>query len=149
MPSVLLWSSTPSHGCGSTRPLRRSRVGLRDVAGLREQQRDRVLRRRQHVRLRRVDDHHAATRRRFDVDVVEADAGATDDDELVGGLEDLGGDLRRAPDHERRRTLTASSSSLGREAETDVDLEAGGTHGLEPAVGELLTDEDALHRFIA
>ena len=35
-------------------------VGLGDVAGLRQQQRDRVLGRRQHVRLRGVDHHHAA-----------------------------------------------------------------------------------------
>ena len=57
-------------------------VGLRDVARLREQQRDRVLGRREHVRLRRVHDHHAAPGRRGDVDVVEADAGPADDDEV-------------------------------------------------------------------
>ncbi len=121
-------------------------VGLRHVAGLGEQQRDGVLRRRQHVGLRRVHDHDAAAGGRLDVDVVEADAGAPDDDELVGRLEDLGGDLRGAADHERRRTPHRVEQLLGREPETDVDLEPGAAHGLEPAVGELLADQDALHR---
>ena len=61
-------------------------VGLRHVARLGEQQRDRVLRRRQHVRLRRVDDHDPAAGRGLDIDVVEADAGAPDHHELVGRL---------------------------------------------------------------
>ena len=36
---------------------------------------------------------------------------------------------------------TASSSSLGDRPEPDVDLEPGGAHGLEPALGELLADQ--------
>ena len=39
---------------------------------------------------------------------------------------------------------TASSSSSGDEPELHVDLEAGGAHRVEPALGELLGDEDAL-----
>ena len=87
-------------------PLRgraRSRSACGHVAGLREQQGDGVLGRRQHVGLRRVHHHDAAPGGRFDVDVVEADAGPADDDELVGRLEDLGGDLGGAADHQRRR----------------------------------------------
>ncbi len=76
-------------------------IGLRNIAGLCEQQRDGVLGRRQHVRLRRVHHHHAAPGRRFDVDVVEPDPGAADDHELVGRFEHLGGDLRGAADHQR------------------------------------------------
>ena len=64
-------------------------VRLRHVARLREQQRERVLGGREDVRLRRVHDHHAAPRRLGDVDVVEADAGPADDDEV--------GARRRAP----------------------------------------------------
>ena len=41
---------------------------------------------------------------------------------------------------------TASSSSSGERPEADVDLEPGCAHGLEPAVGELFADQDALHR---
>ncbi len=66
-----------------------------------------------------------------------------DDDELVGRLDDLRGDLRGAADHQRRRAPDRVEQLVGREPQTDVDLEAGGAHGLEPAVGELLTDQDA------
>ena len=38
---------------------------------------------------------------------------------------------------------TASSELLGREPETHVDLESGAAHGLEPALGELLADQHA------
>ena len=57
-------------------------VGLGQVARLREQQRHRLLGRGDHVRLGGVDHHHAARRGRGDVDVVETDAGTTDDDEI-------------------------------------------------------------------
>ena len=121
-------------------------VGLRHVAGLGEQQRDGVLRRRQHVGLRRVHHHDAAARGRLDVDVVEADAGPADDDQLVGGFEHLGGDLGRAADHQRRRAPDRVEELLGSESEAHVDLEPGAAHGLEPAVGELFGDQHALHR---
>ena len=54
------------------------RVGLRDVARQREQQPDRVLGRRDDIRLGRVRDDDAAPGRRVDVDVVDSDAGAPD-----------------------------------------------------------------------
>jgi len=53
-------------------------VRLRDVARERQQQRHRVLGRRDDVRARRVDDDDAAFRGRRDVDVVDPDAGARD-----------------------------------------------------------------------
>ena len=53
-------------------------VRLRDVAGEREQQRERVLGRRHDVRLRRVGDDDPALGGGRDVDVVDADAGAAD-----------------------------------------------------------------------
>ena len=77
------------------------RVRLRDVPGLREQQRQRVLGSGQHVRLRRVHDHHTATSRGFDVDVVEADARTSHDDEVARSLQHLGRHLGRRPDDER------------------------------------------------
>ena len=58
-------------------------VRLRDVAGLREQQRHGLLGGRQHVRLRRVDHHHAAFGRVVHIDVVETDAGAPDDQRIA------------------------------------------------------------------
>ena len=63
------------------------RVGLRDVARLGEEQRHRVLGGRHDVALRGVDDHHAAPGGGLDVDVVEADAGPADDEEVGSGRE--------------------------------------------------------------
>ena len=67
-------------------------VGLGDVARHREEQRHRVLGVGERDRVGRVHHHHAAAGRRLDVDVVDADPGAADDDELVARLEDLRGD---------------------------------------------------------
>ena len=74
------------------------RVGLGHVAGLGEQQRHRVLGGGDDVRLRGVDDHHAAAGRRLDVDVVEADAGPPDHQEVGPGGEHGVGDRRGGAD---------------------------------------------------
>ena len=74
------------------------RVGLGHVAGLGQQQRHRVLGGRDDVALRRVDDHHAAGGGGVDVDVVEADAGPTDDEEVGAGGQHLVGDRGRRAD---------------------------------------------------
>src|SRR4029079_614297 len=54
------------------------RMRLRDVARERDEQADRVLRRGDDRRLRRVRDDDAAPRRGLDIDVVDADACAPD-----------------------------------------------------------------------
>ena len=71
---------------------------LRDVARLRQQQRDRLLGGADDVGLRRVHDHDAAAGGLLDVDVVEADPGARDDLEVGRRRQHLGGDLRGAAD---------------------------------------------------
>ena len=96
MPRVLSESSTPSHCDRSQRPVDQGGVGGGDVAGLGQQQGHRVLGGRQHVGLRGVDDHHALAGGGLGVDVVEADAGPADDDQVGARLEHLGGDLRGA-----------------------------------------------------
>ena len=101
MPSVLSASSTPSHRLRSHRPAIERGMGLRNVAGLGQQQRHRVLGRRDDVRLRGVDHHHAPRRRRLDVDVVETDPGAADDDEVGAGRQHLVGHLRGRADDQR------------------------------------------------
>ena len=77
-PSVLSSSSTPEYLARSQRPAIERGVRLRNVAGQREQQRQRVLGRGDDVRLRRVGDDDAVLGRRRHVDVVDADAGAAD-----------------------------------------------------------------------
>ncbi len=68
-------------------------VRLGDVAREREQQPDRVLGRRDDVRLGRVGDDDPLPGRRLDVDVVDADAGAPDHLEAVAARDQLGGEL--------------------------------------------------------
>ena len=62
---------------------------LGDVPAEREQHRHRVLGGRHDVRRRRVDDEDAARRGRIDVDVVEADASASDDAKTISGVDEL------------------------------------------------------------
>ena len=71
-------SSTPRELRALPRPRDERRVRLRDVAGQREQQRERVLGGGDDVGLRRVGDDDAALGGGGDVDVVDADAGAAD-----------------------------------------------------------------------
>ena len=68
-------------------------VRLRDVAGERHEQADRVLGSRDDGGLRRVGDDDPAARRRLDVDVVYADAGASDHLQPLGAVDQVGGQL--------------------------------------------------------
>ena len=71
-------SSTPAEARALPAALHERRVRLRHVARDGQQQRDRVLGRRDDVRLRRVADEDAAAGGRGDVDVVDADARPAD-----------------------------------------------------------------------
>ena len=75
-------------------------MGLRDVAGEREHQRDRVLGGGDRVRLGRVGDDDPALGRGRDVDVVDAHARAADDAQVVGALDHLGVELGRGADQD-------------------------------------------------
>ena len=73
-------------------------IGCGDLAGGRQQQRQRVLGSTVDVRRRRVDHQHTAFGGGFDVDVVQADAGAGDDLQFRRGVEHLGVDGGRRAD---------------------------------------------------
>ena len=73
---------------------------LRHVARQRQHQRDRVLRRRDDVRLRRIRHHDPALGRRRHVDVVDADPRTPDHAQLVGALDQLGVQPRRRADQD-------------------------------------------------
>ena len=75
-------------------------VGVGHLAGDREHQGDRMLGRGDGVAERRVHHHNAMRRRRLQVDIVDADAGAADDLELLCRFEYFGGDLSRRTDGE-------------------------------------------------
>ena len=81
-------------------PRRQRRMRLRDVARQRQHQRDRVLRRRHDVRLRRIGHDDPALGRRLHVDVVDPDPRAADHLQPVRALDHVGGQLRRRPDQD-------------------------------------------------
>ena len=103
MPSVLPCSSTPSHRERFHCPAWRSRVGLRDVARLREQQRDRVLgRRRARSTAARSPPSRRAGSPSSTSTLSSPMPARPTTTRSVAGREHLGGDLGRAADHERR-----------------------------------------------
>ena len=95
----------------------------------------------------RVDDHHAAPRRRIDVDVVETDAGAADDDAGRGPAASTSSvTVRgRADDQRAGRPPGRREQLVRRQVEAHVDLVAGRPQAVEPALGDLFGDEDPRH----
>src|SRR5262249_37644273 len=113
-------------------------VRLRDVAREREQKPDRVLGRRDDVRLGSVGDDDPAPRRRLDVDVVHAHARAPDHLELVPGLDEVGSELCRRPDDDAVVAPDDLREVAGR---VDVDVETG-PQELDAGLGDLLAHEN-------
>jgi hypothetical protein len=132
-------------GAALPTPIDERGVRLGDVPGLCQEQGHRVLGRRDDVGLRRVHDHHATRRRRLDVDVVEADARAADDDQLVGGSEHLGRHLGGRPDDECAGARDRGEQLVRGQADPNVDVVAGGPEAVETTVGDCFGDEDARH----
>ncbi len=116
-------------------------MGLRNVAGLSQEQSEGVLCGRQDVRLRRVHDHHPETRRRLRIDVVETDAGTSNNNQLSSGLEHFRCDLGGRADHERVSRTDRVDQVLGRQVQPNLHIVAGLAHYLEAAISELLRDE--------
>jgi hypothetical protein len=105
-----------------------------------------VLGGREDVRLGGVHHHHAPLRRRLDVDVVEADAGAAHHHQVGARLQHLAVHLGGGTDDQGGRAVHDVDQLFGGEPEPDIDHVAGVTEPLEPAVGDLLGHEDARHR---
>jgi hypothetical protein len=104
-----------------------------------------VLGGRQDVRLRRVDHHDPPLGGGLDVHVVETDACPAHDGEVGAGVEHLSGHLRGRPDDQRRGARDHLDQRVVVQPHPDVHHMAGVTELLEPAVGDLLGDEDARH----
>src|SRR5581483_7585071 len=113
-------------------------VGLRDVAGERDEEPDRVLGRGDDRGVRRVRDDDPASRRGLDVDVVDADPGAPDHLQPGGALDEVGGELGRRADDDR---VVAADDLLERALRVDVDVEALAEE-VDARVGDRLPDED-------
>ena len=126
-------------------PLAQRGMALRHVARDREQHREGVLDGGHGVGQRRVDDDDAARRRRLEVDVVDADAGAANHLELRGGLDHARGHLGLAAHDD--------AGHLGDGLDEFVLAQAGADDGvvtfpqaLDALFGDLVGDEDGRHR---
>ncbi len=113
------------------------RVGLGDVAGLGEEKCHRLFGRGENVRDGGVDDHDAQFRRLDDVDVVETNTGAANDDHVARRLQRRRVDFGGRTDDQRVRAGHGFEELRGRESETDVDLVARVTQLLQTGVGDL------------
>ena len=122
------------------------RVCLRDVARLREHHRDRVLGRRDDVRLRRVRDDDALLGGRRHVDVVDADPGAADHLQALRALDHVGRQLRGRADHDRVVVGDRAGQLLLRHVGAHVHVEVLAQQ-IDAGVGDLLLYEDAVAVF--
>ena len=112
---------------------------LRNVPRERDEQPDRVLRRRDDGRLRRVGDDDATARRRFDIHVVDADPRAPDYLQAQGPVDQLCGELGRRADDDRVVEIDDLRELTVR---VHVDVEAL-AQKVDARRGDRLADEDA------
>ena len=120
------------------RPLLERSVGLGDVPGDGEEQRERVLGGRHHRRLGRVRHDDAPPRRRVHVDVVDADACTPDHLEASRLLDEPRVDRRPRPHDDR---VEVGDDRLELRAAVLDDFEAPAEE-LEPRLGDRLPDEN-------
>ena len=116
---------------------------LRHAPQEREEHRERVLDGGDDVARRRVEDDDAARGGRGHVDVVDPDAGPSDDGELRRRGEEGRVDLRRAADEQRVGVLQGREQLLARGPGDVDDLVPGLAQELEPGARDLFGDDDA------
>ena len=122
--------------------LRRT-VGGGDLPGDGQHQRDGVLGGRDRIAERRVHDDDAARGRRLDVDVVDADAGAADDLQLLGLADQLFRHLGGRADGEPVILADDFFQLLLGEAGFEVDGDARVLEDLHGGGGEFVGNENA------
>ena len=116
-------------------------VRLGDVAGEREQQRQRVLGGGDDVRLGGVGDDDPAAGGGGHVDVVNAHARTADHAQVDGALDQLGGHLRGRTDQDPMVGADALVQFLFAPVDAEVDVKAGAQQ-LDARLADLLLDED-------
>ena len=125
-------------------PAADARVGGRHPSAQRQQQRPRVLGGGGRVGTRRVHDQDPAIGGGVDVDVVESHAGAADDPEPLGAIEELGVDRRPAADDQRVGVADRAHERVPLDAPRRENLDVGlGREALEAGLGERVGDQDA------
>ncbi|MNT23477.1 hypothetical protein D3C72_1588960 [compost metagenome] len=117
-------------------------VGRGHVAREREHQRQGLLGGGDGVAGRRVDHHHTVAGGRGHVDVVDADAGAADDAEVLARLDDLGRDLGLRSHHQGVVIADDGLQLLGGVVGLDVHL-GDGAQALEAGLVDRVADQHA------
>ena len=110
----------------------------------REEQRDRVLGSGDDIAAGRIDDEDSFSRRRRHVDVVDSDAGATDDAQLAAGFEDRRRDIRLAP-HDQRVEIWDELDQLGLRQLADHRHLARSPQPRQAILGQGVRDQDPRH----
>ena len=141
-PQGLLPELRAHEGLAIPPPCVHRRVSPRDVAGQHEHHPDGVLRRRDGVAGRSVQDQHPVPRRSVEIDVVHPDPGSSDDPEPRSRLEHLGGHLGLAADHQRVDVGDPGLQFLQGQPGRDHDL-AGSAQPLHPVGRDGVGDQDA------
>ena len=140
-PTFLSSSSTPAYLLRFHAPALRAWLAGGDVAGRREEQADGELGGGGDVGGRRVDDHDAGLGGGLDVDVVEADAGAGDDLEVLGGGDGLGVHLGGGADQDGVDVGEGREQGRAVGAVDVADLEVG-AEGVDGGGREFFGDQD-------
>ena len=109
---------------------------LRDLAREREHQPEGLLRRRERVGGRRVEDDHAGGRRRLDVDRIDADAGARDDGQPRTGGQQIAVDARLRTNDQAVGLGQRDLQFLARAADQRVDRDSGRAQDCEAPFGK-------------
>ena len=141
-PSVLSYSSTPLNSARSQAPAGERAVRLRHLARQRQQQRERVLRGRDHVRLRGVGDDHAALRGGVHVDVVHPHPGPADRLEALRPGEQVRVELGGGADQDAVELADAALELVLVPVEAELHVQAGVAQQLDAGVADLLPYED-------
>ena len=123
------------------------RIGFRDLTRQREHQRDGMFGGGDRIAKRRVHDDHALGRGIGDVDIVDADAGATDDLQVGGGVEDRLGHLGRGADGEAVIVADDGDQFFGGLAGDFIDFHAAFTEDRGSAGVHLVGNKDFGHGF--
>ena len=141
-PSVLSYSSTPLNSDALPGAPGERAVRLRHLARQREQQRERVLGGRDHVRLRRVGDDHAALGGGVDVHVVHPHPGAADGLQALRPGEQVRVELGGGADQDAVELADPAFELVLVPVEAELDVEPGVAQQLHAGVADLLPYED-------
>ena len=120
----------------------RTAVGGGDLAGKRHNHGNRVFGRRDRIAERGVHHHHALAAGIRDIDIIDANASATDDLEIGRGIKNFGRHLGRGTDGEAIVFADAGFEFFRRFARDDIDVAAALFENLGGVRVHLVADED-------